>query len=205
MRKLLLLTMLLVSCITMAHGQRKYAIGDIYREGSVVGIVVQVTDDGAHGLLMSLDEGEANWSLKPHGGLFDIVTGFTDYDDGRKNMEKLVCLINKMDFSWDHFPAFRWCRNKGEGWCLPAINELITINKAIHGGKLEKNKEARKRFNKILENNGGKKIGRYNVYFSSTEKDEMKAYAIYFESGILGYGTSNHKRYRDYVRAVYGF
>lgn len=33
----------------------------------------------------------------------------------------------------------------------------------------------------------------------------MKAYAIYFESGILGYGTSNHKRYRDYVRAVYRF
>ena len=84
-----------------------------------------------------------------------------------------------------HFPAFRWCRNKGEGWYLPAINELITINKAIHGGKLEKNKEARKRFNKILENNGGKKIGRYNVYFSSTEKDEMKAYAIYFDLEYL--------------------
>ena len=93
----------------------------------------------------------------------------------------------------------------GEGWYLPAINELITINKAIHGGKLEKNKEARKRFNKILENNGGKKIGRYNVYFSSTEKDEMKAYAIYFVSGILGYATPNHKRYKDYVRAVYRF
>ena len=86
--------LLLVSCITMAHGQRKYAIGDIYREGSIVGIVVQVTDDGAHGLLMSLDEGEANWSLKPNGGLFDTVTGFTDYEDGRKNMEKLVYLIS---------------------------------------------------------------------------------------------------------------
>ena len=33
----------------------------------------------------------------------------------------------------------------------------------------------------------------------------MKAYAIYFVSGILGYATPNHKRYKDYVRAVYRF
>ena len=197
--------MILVSCITMAQEQKKYAIGDIYRNGGVVGIVVQVTDDGEHGLIMSLDEGEANWSLKPSGGLFDIVTGFTDYEDGRKNMEKALALIQQMNFSWDHFPAFRWCRNKGEGWYLPAANELITINKAVHGGKIEKNKDARKRFNQILVNNGGKKLGRYNVYFSSTEKDEMKAYAIYFESGILGYGISQHKRYKIWVRAVHRF
>ena len=115
--------LLLVSCITMAHGQRKYAIGDIYREGCIVGIVVQVTDDGAHGLLMSLDEGEANWSLKPNGGLFDTVTGFTDYEDGRKNMEKLVYLINKMDFSWDHFLLSGGVGTRGKvGIFLPLMN-----------------------------------------------------------------------------------
>ncbi len=205
MKKLLLFCMLLVSCITMAQEQKKYAIGDIYREGGVVGIVVKVTDDGEHGLLMSLDEGEVRWSSKPNGGLFDMVTGATDVEDGRKNMEKVESFIKRMDLSWDYFPAFRWCRNKGDGWYLPATNELIDINKAVHGGKIEKNNKAKHRFREILVNNGGVKLGLSKAYFSSTEKDYMKAYVVYFEYGILGYGTENHKRYCDYVRAVYRF
>lgn len=192
------------------YGQegKKYAVGDIYSEGNVVGIVVKVTDEGRHGMIMSLDVGEGFWSRKPkkeRGELFLSVTNATSKDDGIYNMEQIAKFIEQNNLNWEYFPPFHWCRNKGEGWYLPAINELIEINKAFHGGKIEKNREAEKAFNQIIEKNGGKKLNSSTRYFSSTELTYRQVYIIYMEKGILAYGCEESKISTCSVRAVYKF
>ena len=50
------------------------------------------------------------------------LTNAKDENDGAKNLEKI-----KKWRDWEKwYPAFSWCAKKGDGWYLPAINELKT-------------------------------------------------------------------------------
>lgn len=206
MNKLFLLFVIFISTPIWGQQNKKYFIGDIYNENNITGIVVKVENDGSHGLIMSLDEIEAYWSCDPTKRFdkrFLFATSASDKNDGMKNMETISEIIRQQNLSWAWFPAFQWCKNKGEGWYLPAINELVEINKACHGGRIESNKAAKKAFNMILKKNGGESL-KVGEYFSSTEFSNDKAYAIYFSSGVLGYGHETSK-YKLYVRAVRRF
>lgn len=209
-KKLFLLWMAILSLPLWGQDGKRYAVGEIYDEGGVRGIVVKITDEGRHGLIMSLDEEESPWSVKPGKSKhffkhLDIPTDATSKDDGMLNMEKVAACIEMHDLTWAHFPPFQWCRNKGEGWYLPAINELIEINKAFHGGRIEKNNAAKKAFNKVLKENGGPSLGNSKQYFSSTEITGGEAYAIYMEKGMFGYGKSERKGTQNTLRAVRKF
>lgn len=191
-------------------GQTKqtYSVGDIYDVDGVRGIVVQVNKEGTHGLVMSLDEGEDSWSRRPKKRFninFYVATNATNKNDGMANMEAIAQAIEQHGVDWSWFPAFQWCRNKGEGWYLPAINELVEINKAYHGGKIESNNTARKKFNNILKRNGGQPFKKFNMYFSSTEITGDKVYAIYLEKGMFAYGLEEGKTIKHYLRAVHKF
>ena len=100
---------------------KEYQIGELYDQNGVKGVVCMLTEDRRHGLIISLDEIYLPWSefRKP-----DLrVAGADDRIDGMGNMEKVAAYIAENNLSWDDFPAFRWCRDKGEGWYLPAIDE----------------------------------------------------------------------------------
>mgnify|MGYP000349777451 FL=1 len=71
-----------------------------------------LSDDRQHGLVISLDEIYLHWSefRKP-----DLrVIGTDNRSDGSVNMEKVAAYIAESNLSWDDFPAFKWCREKGE-------------------------------------------------------------------------------------------
>ena len=100
---------------------KEYQIGEFYDQNGVKGVVCMLTEDRRHGLIISLDEIYLPWSefRKP-----DLrVAGADDRIDGMGNMEKVAAYIAENNLSWDDFPAFKWCRDKGEGWYLPAIDE----------------------------------------------------------------------------------
>lgn len=206
MNKLYLLLMFLFSMTAWGQERERYYIGDIYDVNGVRGIVVMIKENGLHGLIMSLDEEEKFWSLDPTKRFkysLRLATSAIDKNDGANNMEAIAQTIEQHNLSWNWFPAFQWCKNKGEGWYLPAINELVEINKAYHGGRIESNKSAKKAFNKILEENGGKPLKR-GEYLSSSEFSGDKIYAIYLETGLFAYGHESQKG-EMYVRAVRKF
>ncbi|MEG1842600.1 MAG: hypothetical protein RR971_05055 [Alistipes sp.] len=116
----------------------RYKVGDLYERGRLRGLVIYTTDDGLHGLMMSLEESSSSW-----GGVWDGVEnvkltnkveaeimftgvncGCTDMEDGWKNMQTMEALIKNTTLTWSNFPAFLWCRNLGEGWYLPARKEI---------------------------------------------------------------------------------
>ena len=103
---------------------KQYEIGELYDQNGIRGVICQLSDDRQHGLVVSLDEIYLHWSefRKP-----DLrLAGADNRTDGVANMEKVAQYIAANNLSWDDFPAFKWCRDKGEGWYLPAIDELLT-------------------------------------------------------------------------------
>lgn len=153
---------------------KEYEIGELYDRDGVKGVVCQLSEDKRHGLVISLDEIYLHWSefRKP-----DLrVVGADNRTDGRDNMEKVARYIEANGLSWDDFPAFKWCRDKGEGWYLPAIDELLTIGHNYNGGtRMRNDRQARNRFNEALKDAGGERMDRMVYYFSSTELDEKSA------------------------------
>ena len=125
---------------------KEYEIGEFYNQNGIKGVVCMLSDDRQHGLVISLDEIYLHWSefRKP-----DLrVIGTDNRSDGSVNMEKVAAYIAENNLSWDDFPAFKWCREKGEGWYLPSIDELLNIGHNYSGGtRVQSSRQARNRFN----------------------------------------------------------
>lgn len=182
---------------------KQYEIGELYDFNGVKGVVCMVTEDGLHGMVLSLEEIYLPWSefRKP-----DLrVVGADDRTDGAGNMTKIAAYIAANNLSWEDFPAFKWCRDKGEGWYLPSIDELLTIGHNYNGGsRMHPNRQARNRFNNTLKDNGGKRMDRLVYYFSSTELDAKNAYTTYM--GIEPPYIIEIPKYNKFlVRAVHKF
>lgn len=65
---------------------RSYSLGELFDEGGIRGIVIRVSEDGRHGLLLSLVEGKAAWGFINKNPLKEkgFASGCTDIEDGWK-------------------------------------------------------------------------------------------------------------------------
>lgn len=182
---------------------RRYEIGEYYDRNGIRGVICDLTEDRLHGLVISLDELFLRWSefRKP-----DLCTvGADDREDGRANMERVAAYIEANGGSWADFPAFAWCREKGDGWYLPSIGELLTIGHNYNGGtRMNNNRPARAKFNEALKEHGGKRMDRQVYYFSSTEQNEKEAMTTHM-SVEPPYVIDIPKYNKFLVRAVHRF
>lgn len=105
---------------------RSYRVGEIFDEGDIRGVVIQTTDNGRHGLILSLEEAPigTQWDAA-RGTLFYM--GLDNHKDGWENLKKLGQAVEQNKLEWKDFPAFDYCRSLGEGWYLPAIEELMCM------------------------------------------------------------------------------
>ena len=146
---------------------RRWQLLERYSDGQSDGIVVAVDETGEHGLIMSLDEVFLPWSTKR------IVVGADDKRDGSANMAVVARAVAAGEAAWSDFPAFKWCRDKGEGWYMPAIDEIFEIGNFYNGGmrRTPIDRNARRKLNEKLKAYGGKALNPLMEYFSSTEFD----------------------------------
>ena len=196
MKKIMLSIIALVSSISMVQAQT-YKIGDVYDKGGVKGVVFYVDDSGEHGLLVSPSGFEGKWCKKEQA---NNTINCYDEKDGAVNMETIATYIKDNDASWDEFPLFQWARSLGEGWYIPASDELKLLAKAINGGEEYSEKNINK-FAKILKKEKGqgfinKGLGHpddfMNIY-SSTEMRDSKGlvFTLFFqESSGSKFGTA---------------
>ena len=182
-----------------------YGVGDYYNDGVREGVVFEVSADGRHGKIVSMKQSakELLWAINERKfGLFkseaERLIGADSETDGAANMAKIRTISG-----WEaKYPAFKWCADLGEGWYLPAIDELktFTFNDAVYDA-----------VNRTLIARGGTKLydkGEWNWYWSSTERDykfvggEFCAWIVTMDDGH----TSNFgKSYNGSVRAVSAF
>lgn len=182
---------------------RRYEVGDLYDRDGVKGVVCIVSDEGTHGLVISLEQIYLTWSEFRKPDLRAVGAG--NRTDGEENMRTVEAYIAANGLSWDDFPAFKWCRERGEGWYLPSIDELLTIGHNYNGGsRMKNNRQGRNKFNDALKDAGGKRMDRMVYYFSSTEMDEKNAYTSH-TSLEPPYVVEIPKYNKFLVRAVHKF
>lgn len=188
-----------------AENETIYGIGDIYDKNGIKGVVIMLTDGGRHGLIMSLDEACLPW-CNLHRKKQKKAMGASDRHDGMKNMLAIEKYIAENNLSWSNFPAFEWCRAKGEGWYLPSINEIWSAGTMFLGGsRVASNRKARKAFNDNIIVAGGTPLSGIMIYHSSTE-DKDARYALYSHmNSEPPYINSGYKADDIFVRAFHKF
>ncbi len=166
-----------------------YKIGDIYSENGMKGVVFAVEQNGKHGKILSLDEAELSWCRSSE-WVKKIEVGCFNRTDGEENMKKITSFLG-----WEeNYPAFKWCRDKGDAWYLPAKEELSQFALS-----------EREAVNAALASEGAKlipNVGEAGRYWSSTEYDAASVWHAYMRYG-LEYYTVKYLTYR--VRAVAKF
>lgn len=190
MKKLLLLV---VAMTTIFSAYAQYKVGDIYNVNGLKGLVVNVDASGKHGLILSLAESDKDWIEDE---ALAMETNAFYEDDGMKNMLAIEQYITENGKSWDSFPLFAWARSLGEGWYIPAREELLTIWTNLNGGNLDFNKKGNKLWknhSKTIEKSGGDELHCSNAstmgfkmlcgMISSTEAEGGKVYVINTEKG----------------------
>lgn len=171
---------------TLAPGG-KYRIGDYYNENGEEGVIFWVDKTGEHGKILSLVEpNHCGWTADADAQ--NQLIGTDSENNGLANTLKVMKISD-----WESkYPAFRWCTAFGEGWYLPAIEEvtIFTLNKKV-----------RNAVNKTLTIKGMKLLNT-GYYWSSTEVDDHRAFCVSMQYDDI----FREGKYWNYnVRAVYAF
>ncbi len=164
---------------------KTYKVGDFYDDGTKRGVVFEVSPYGRHGKIVSVEQAEKQWAIE---AVYSDKTGATSMSDGKTNMKAIQSI-----WRWrKRYPAFAWCADLGEGWYLPARDELWAIYKA------------KGIINATLSFNGCTELN--TVYWSSSSSEygtyESCAWGVYLDDG---YTDRYNKDVNRYVRAVSAF
>ena len=173
--------MMVAAILGTISANAQFKVGDIYNQGNLRGLVVDVDASGKHGLILSLKECDNDWSADKS---LEMETNAFFEDVSENNL------------SWEKFPLFAWARSLGEGWYIPSRGELNTIWKNLNGGNLDFNKKGCKlwkAYDKVVEKAGGDSFFCSNAstmgfkmlagMISSTEAEGGKVYTINTEKG----------------------
>ncbi len=101
--------------------ERVYQIGDYYDDGVKQGVVIEVSADGLHGKILSLQQHHCCWADE----LEAIRSEIRAYNKRDGAINQAVAMQQE---NWqERYPAFAFCASLGEGWYLPAMEELKTF------------------------------------------------------------------------------
>ena len=172
-------------------------IGDLYNRGNLKGVVISVDTSGVHGLILSLKRHHCQW----YDGDTDVRTGARDPYDGKTNQDYVL-----RHYGSDCYPAFKWCSRLGDGWYLPAIEELRTLCDSANLNAVER---TLKSYGDPLYSG----CGHADLYLSSTEGDCFGTYdtdhlmvQVFCVSERGGSISSDTKRSDfEFARAVHRF
>ena len=173
-----------------------WQVGDYYNQDGKEGVVFWVDASGRHGKIVSMTElGRLVWSSDKKEQR--RLIGADSKTDGAKNL----AVVKRIPDWQSKYPAFKWCAELGEGWYLPAIEELelFTLNVAVHN-----------KLNRTLSLHGGKPLankGDVYWYWSSTESSENynQFFCAWHVRMFDGSTRGGIKFSNYYVRAVSAF
>lgn len=144
---------------------KTYHVGDYYDDGVRQGVVFDVDDGGQHGKIVSLVSADLEWCIEEV-YCREVAIGLNDRYSGLSNQLKVMQIEG-----WrEQYPAFAWCADQGEGWYLPAFEEIVTL---LNPSVLEK-------VNATMESKGCDTL--WLALWSSTEVDDLSALILWVDT-----------------------
>jgi hypothetical protein len=106
--------------------EHQFKVGDYYEDFEKCGIIVSVTNDGHHGIIINLEEHETQWcSDEEAERTKGVSTRATSTDNGLQNTLQVMNIVH-----WQtNYLAFKdvVIRRDNIIWYLPSINELSLL------------------------------------------------------------------------------
>ena len=121
----------------------------------------------------------------------EIVTGTEDHSNGWNNQQKIMQIAG-----WrEKYPAFAWCADQGEGWYLPAVEELEALLLDEEVFRAVKGEFERRSGLEFYESS----------FWSSTTPVATAEFTAWYVSRYVGSRNYGAKIYYNDVRAVAAF
>lgn len=153
MRRILTLYFALFAALSVAAQSRAYKIGDLYTEEGKRGVVFEVSNDGQHGKIVSVEQSH-DWIKWCTREVRDKEFDMTSDNDGLANTLKMRA-VETLEEWQKYYPAYAWFRTLGEGWYIPAVEEARALAAVAE------------KVNATLEQHGYKRL--YYHLWTSTE------------------------------------
>lgn len=174
----------------------KYEIGSIYEANGSKGVIYAIKAD-RNGItwcyLFSLDEEDLQWSTVNEWcncindkGAWNSDDPFTYYGQDINN-----------------YPAFKWCKEHGEGWFLPSSTELNWMWEAITNGERDFDAPSVAEWNKIITDNGGEPFCETYYWSSNETSEDMIEVIAFMDDSVVCLDPTKDSIYT--ARAVYRF
>ena len=180
-----------------SSGSQTYKVGNYYNVNGKQGVVFWVDETGQHGKIVSLTESTSILQWTSDESEQKRLIGADDENNGANNMA-----IVKQIADWESkYPAFKWCADLGEGWYLPAIEEIemMTLNTSV-----------RDVVNSTLSTKGTQisTSSVYSWYWSSAECDKSTVWCVSKDGNSANYSRMRYSKDNwgaGLVRAVSAF
>lgn len=168
----------------------------LYDEDGVKGVIYAVTTDNkgnTYVYLMSMDEEDLQWSTKYEWCNCSFTTGLHNTNDP----------FDYWGMDINNYPAFKWCKEHGEGWFLPSSTEMNMMWEAITDGELDFNAAKVAEYNKLLTDNGGEPFCETFYWSSNETSEDMIEVIAFMDQSVVCLDPTKDKEYT--ARAGYRF
>lgn len=150
----------------------KYEIGAIHEVNGVKGVIFAIKSDNkgdTYCYMFSMDEEDLQWSTKYE--WCNCMSQRGDYNSSDP--------FNYWGMNIDDYPAFKWCKEHGEGWFLPSSTEMHWMWDMLTDGERDFKAPSVAKYNAFIEENGGEPFCE-TFYWSSNETSEDLVEVIAF-------------------------
>ena len=160
----------------------KYELGTIIEVNGVKGMIfaikgfpvyndeyTEVIRTDQYCYIVSLDEEDLQWSTK-----YEFCNCISQRGDYNTNDP-----FNRWGMNIDDYPAFKWCKEHGEGWFLPSSTEMKWLWEMLTNGARDFSAPSVAKYNALIVENGGEPFVE-TFYWSSNETSEDLVEVIAF-------------------------
>lgn len=174
----------------------KYEIGAIHEVNGVKGVIFAIKSDNngdTYCYMFSMDEEDLQWSTKYEWCNCTSQRGDYNSSDPFDYFGKNI----------DDYPAFKWCKEHGEGWFLPSSTEMHWMWDMLTDGERDFNAPSVAKYNAFIEENGGEPFCETYYWSSNETSDDLVEVIAFMNDSVVCLDPKKDTPYT--ARAAYRF
>ena len=174
----------------------KYEIGAIHEVNGVKGVIFAIKSDNngdTYCYMFSMDEEDLQWSTKYE--FCNCMSQRGDYNSSDP--------FDYFGKNIDDYPAFKWCKEHGEGWFLPSSTEMHWMWDMLTNGERDFNAPSVAKYNASIEENGGEPFCQTYYWSSNETSDDLVEVIAFMNDSVVCLDPKKDNVYT--ARAAYRF